>query len=74
MPICVVTQMGIADWCNQIQTAPRTKVCYHIHVLVEIYRNTIKQMTLEAHICERTLSCWYVNFQCRVSCNLKRNC
>jgi len=46
MPICVVTQMGIADWCNQIQTTPRTKVCYHIHLLVEIYRITLKRMTL----------------------------
>jgi len=39
VPLYVVTQKGIADWCNQKQTTRRTKVCYHIHLLVEIYRN-----------------------------------
>jgi len=45
MLLCAVRQRSIADWCNQIQTTPRTKVCYHIHVLVEIYRNALKRMT-----------------------------
>jgi len=45
MLFCVVTQRSIADWFNQTQKTPRTKVCYHIHLLVGIYRSALKRMT-----------------------------
>ena len=45
----IITQMCISDWCNQIQTTPKTRVCYHIHLRVEIYRNTLKRI-LSAHL------------------------